>query len=74
MVNDRVQRYRMLILKNKLAKSKTMAAEHRRILACIEKQDGDGAEHAMREHILSFKDETARGVEQRLEESGNVAE
>lgn len=36
-------------------------------LACNEKRDAEGAEHARREHILSSKDETARGVRAKTE-------
>lgn len=53
MLNDHIHRYRRLVpLKNKGRHGKTIE-EHARVLKCIEEKDEDGADLAMREHILS---------------------
>lgn len=53
MLNDHIDRYRRLIPKNSKGRNGKATEEHARILQCIASKDADGAESAMREHILN---------------------
>lgn len=53
MLNDHIIRYRRLIPKHNIGRQGKAIEEHQRILDCIAARDADGAEQAMKEHIVN---------------------
>ncbi|WP_248930992.1 GntR family transcriptional regulator [Paenibacillus hamazuiensis] len=72
MLNDHINRYRSLIKHSRGRQGKAVE-EHQRILDFIAAKDADGAERAMKEHILSSLDTAIKSIENYEKNMGQLS-